>query len=347
MKGNHESLVSLAERVEAIERSKEDFLVPGPKLTMADPESLTIDGGAGYHMTPTAHGQLATKLTIPKKYYDFIGSIPGLREHNVNTLLGCDTRRHMVRTLEGTARAVLSDKFKPLDNMQVLEAFLPTLSEHRDLQVHSCSLTDDKLYLQLVYPRLQGEVAKGDVVQYGLTLTNSEVGKSSINVESWFLRLMCINGMVGKSLMHKYHVGRAIGNEEEDFSIYQHDTLLADVQAMKLRMRDVIANALTEVSFAKALQSFREAANDEIENPQRTVENVTQRFGFSEETKGSILKGLIHESTVQGSINRWGLANSITALAHDIENPDRAYDMEKIGNDIIELSPSQWKELSA
>jgi hypothetical protein len=48
-----------------------------------------------------------------------------------------------------------------------------------------------------------------------------------------------------------------------------------------------------------------------------------------------------------GQLNRWGLANSITALAHDIESPERQHDLEKIGYDIITLSPSQWEEVAA
>lgn len=87
---------------------------------------------------------------------------------------------------------------------------------------------------------------------------------------------------------------------------------------------------------------MKAAAEDRIEKPQAMMKNVTQRFGLSEDHGDMILSNMIEE----GNLSRWGLANGITALAKSIENMDRQYEYEKLGNAIIELPKSEWKNLA-
>jgi len=43
--------------------------------------------------------------------------------------------------------------------------------------------------------------------------------------------------------------------------------------------------------------------------------------------------------------SQWDVANAITALAHDSDNPDKAYDFEVLGNDLVKFTDSQWEKL--
>src|SRR2546423_1016228 len=91
--------------------------------------------------------------------------------------------RRMVRTLEGNARAFLSDRYRPLDHDEILERVLPALGEFDlDWSQSSLEVTDQRLYMKLVNPHVEADVEVGDPVQAGVLVTNSEIGMGSFSV---------------------------------------------------------------------------------------------------------------------------------------------------------------------
>ena len=192
----------------------------------------------------------------------------------------------------------------------------------------------------MIFPRIEGEVEKGDVVQAGITLTNSETGQGSVDVSTFLYRLVCSNGMVGESLLHKYHAGRKVGDDIEDYNIYADDTIKAELKSFELRFRDILKHAISEVGFQDQLTKLRKAAGVTVEKPKEAVEEVTRRYLLNNEESDKLMNNFFGEKKTV-----WGLANSLTALAKTIENPDRQYYFECIGNDIV-LKPDQWKEVA-
>jgi len=345
MKGNFTSLTEFAQELERREAAKNDYLVDTRNMSMLpNGETLRIEEAGEFSINDFAHRQLADRLQIPKKYYDRMAALPGLRAQNVNQWFDGKPEKRLVRTLDQTARAFLSDRYRPIDNHFIMNAIAPVLYEHNDLQIMSEGLSETHLYLQMKFPKLSGEVKKGDVVQAGITLTNSEVGAGAFNIRSMDWVLACTNGMIGESLIRKYHVGRRIGGDTEDYDIFQDDTIKAELESYRLRMRDILKHALSEAEFSNRLVLLRNADSDKIEKPVGTVENVTKRFLFSENENESILNNLM---TRGEQPSRWGLSNAITALAHKQDNLDRQFEYERIGNDIITLKPSEWEVLKA
>ena len=343
MNGNYKSLTEFAQELDRREQVKEDYIVPNTVLQMENPNSITIGGSKIYNLNTVAHAQLADKLNIPKKYYDRLKEVPGLREQNVNAWLTGDSR-HLIRTLDGEARAILSDAYKPMDNSLIMQGALPVLQSIPDLKVRTQALTDTKMYLQFTIPGLRAEVTPGDVVEYGVTLTNSEVGHGAVNVQTFLYRLVCSNGMVRNSLLNQRHVGRKLGGSTEDYSLFKHDTIVAELESFKLRFRDTLGAALTDIEFHKHVDALRTAAGDMIERPDTVIKNVTQRFNLTQEEGESILVNMVQNN----GLSRWGLANGITAQCHIAGVPvDRQYQFESIGSDIIDLTPNEWQALTA
>ena len=343
MKGNFQSLVEFAEEVERQEKVKQDYLVSTSAMKMKGTKVLEIEGVGAFKINDFAHWQIAGKLDIPKKYYDKMLEIPGLRAKNVNAWFSKFPEKRLVRTLDGNVRAFLSNRYKPMDNFLALNAVFPVLKEHGDLEIKCVALTDRRMYLQMLFPKLKGEVRVGEIVRAGVTIVNSEVGVSSFDVKSFAEVLKCKNGLVGESILRRYHVGRRVGDDIEDYNIFQSDTIKAEIESFKLRLRDVMKYALSEKGFQKRLKKMKQSTKDGISDLQKTVENVTKRFEFSKEEGNRILTNIAKE----GDLTRWGISNGITALAHEIENQDRQYDVEKIGQMVIDLEPKQWKLLAA
>jgi len=149
--------------VERIESIKNDYLVLSNNIRMFDDNSFAVND-MNFGINSFAHGQVAEKLSIPKKYYDAMEAIPGLRTINVNEWLReKQDSKYLVRTLDGTARAFLSDRYRPIDNYDVLSSFLPVIKGMDvKIQPNTLSLTETKMYIPVIFPTLEGEVKKGD-----------------------------------------------------------------------------------------------------------------------------------------------------------------------------------------
>ncbi len=246
--------------------------------------------------------------------------------------------------MDGTVRAFLSDRYRRLDNYDLMEAILPALSQVPSLSISSCELTDHKLYLKAVTPKVQAKV-RGDVVQAGIVISNSEVGLGAFTVEPMVLILSCMNGMIAPAYgQKKYHIGRRVQAEEMAARIFSDETLAADDRAFWLKARDIVQGALAETIFGMIVDDMRRATENKIEgNPVRAVEILSKQVGFNDAEQDGVLHHLIESA----DLTMMGLSQAITRTSQDVSDYDRATDLERIGYDVITLKPDEWKTISA
>ena len=81
------------------------------------------------------------------------------------------------------ARALLSDRYRRIDNMEIASAVLPLFAGQADMQVMSCEVTENRMYLKIVNKRLEMDVVPGDTVQGGVIISNSVVGLGAVSVQ--------------------------------------------------------------------------------------------------------------------------------------------------------------------
>ena len=144
-----------------------------------------------------AHRQIGTHLKIPAAYYDkMLEKYPQLLAQNVNAWFQREPSVRMVRTIEGTARAFLSNRYRRIDNLDIAGIVLPVLQDMEGMHFESCQLTESRMYIKVVNTRLEAEVVPGDIVQSGIIISNSEVGLGSVNIQPLVYRLVCSNGTV-------------------------------------------------------------------------------------------------------------------------------------------------------
>lgn len=340
------SLQELAAEVDRQSRSKKDYLADSRAVQMDT--DLTLRGvNGGMPLRPTAHAQLAATLGIPKAYYDRMQEeAPELLAHNVNRWLHTRPQRKLVRTLDGSIRAILSDSYRPLDNYDLMEAVLPKISELA-CRVVSCEVTENRFYLKAITDKVTGEVKPGDRVQAGLVVSNSEVGQGSLRVEALDYRLVCANGMVRESAIRKTHLGRNGGRGhdaiEDAREFFRDETRLADDRAFFLKVQDAVGAMFDPKRFESRLLQYRDAGERPITaDPVAVVEQVADRYALVQEERSSVLRHLIQG----GDLSEWGLANAITRTAEDAKDYDRASELESFGGKVIELSPSEWRQLA-
>lgn len=305
-----------------------------------------IEIGGDHRLQPNVvfDGQLARELRIPKVYYDRMKKeSPMLLDDNINEWLQAPEyreKRRMVRALGTTARAYLSNSYRPLDNYDLANAVLPAVQDLR-LEVKSSQITDHRMYIQAVSPRLRGEVKVGDEVQAGIVISNSEVGEGSLRIEYLIWRLICLNGMITGDVLRRTHVGRSkIGDIDIGVQEYYRDsTRQLDDAAFFSKVRDAVEYTVSQKAFDATLASLRDSADVKIAKPKEAVEVITKKLELNSGEQEGLLESLING----GDLSVWGMANAVTALAHKVEDYDRSVELERAGKSVIELPKKQWE----
>lgn len=348
------SLTELAMEIERQSKAKRDYLLDTRNMMMdADAENTMIslrNDKTGetiiLGINEVAHNQIGSNLGIPSKYYDKMRhENPELLAQNVNSWFQKDPKRRMVRTLDGVTRAFLSDRYRRIDNAEIASAVLPIIADMPDAKIESCEVTDERMYIKVVNPRLTTEVVPGDIVQSGMMITNSEVGLGSMTIQPLVYRLVCKNGMVvNDAKTRKYHVGR--GNEAlEDFTLYSDATLMADDRALLMKVQDTVKAVVDQTRFDKVVQMMKQAKDAKIvtANIPAMVELAGTDFGYTKKEGEGILDYLIRG----GDLTLYGLANATTRFAQDVPSYDRSTALESVGYSILGMSAVQWNKLNA
>ena len=342
------SLIELATELQRRATAKVDYLADTREVgfVAATGKAALVVNHQGYETTAVANDQIAERTGIPIKYFDrMLENAPALLEANVRHWFAEQPERRMVRTLDGKARAFLSDRYRRIDNEEVAEAVLPILLDSGDdIRIESADVTETRMYLKAVFPRLEGEVQPGDVVQSGVVISNSEIGLGAVSVQPLVFRLVCTNGMIARDAgLNRYHVGRrnGVGNQVE--LLLRDETKAADDRAFLMALQDVVKASLNRVQFDQLLHRLREATEGtRIQQPPKAVETLGKAFSLSEGERTSVLENLIRGR----DYSRWGLLNAVTAVAENTASYDRATQLEETGGKILDLNVTDWRRIA-
>lgn len=359
------TLTELAQEIERQAAAKVDYIadtrklemVVGPQLsdpaaTMNDRPRVELNMHNGKTTTmrigELAHRQIGERVGIPAKYYDrMLVDAPDLLAANVNRWFQQDPEKRMVRTLDGSARAFLSNKYQRIDNVHLAEVVLPVLLDTPDVQIMSAEITERKLYIKAVTHAVRGEVRSrrvGDFVEAGVMISNSEVGLGAVSILPFFHFLVCTNGMVrNKDGMRSSHVGTKLDGDENLAEILADDTRKVMDRAVLLKVRDVVRAAMDQAAFSRAIEQMQATTEQRIVgNPAVAIEVLANDFALGEGEKTSVLRHLIEGA----DLSRYGLMNAITRTAEDVTSYDRATEIETLGGRLLDLPAANWNRIA-
>ena len=323
---------------------KRDYISPSSSLSLRPDGRTLAMGEKNFSTTDLFHRQVASTLNIPSKYYDLMQrEKPALLAENVNEWMATKDQNYMVRSLSGVARALLSDRYRRIDNLEVAGAVLPLFAGVPGMQVMSAEVTSQKLYLKVVDTRR--EVAcVGDKVQFGIVVSNSEVGLGAVSVQPLVYTLACTNGMIVNSLgERKTHVGRAAKGVDDGWEVMSDEAREAEDKAFLLRLRDITNAAFDEARQGMIVERLEEAAGARITGKvTEVVEIVGKDYGLSNLEQDGVLKYLIEG----GDLSLYGLSNAVTRYSQDVESYDRATALEGMGWQMATMEPRKWKEIN-
>ena len=218
-------LSELQQRIQQDDAGKWDLTVPRDRLALSYGRLVLPEEHLDEHpelltLSPWATAQACQRLGIPAPYFARCSAPLQDAQFNHWAWRTGDEPDEEVDGRTGTprpwllrcqgegVRAVLSDRYAPLDNAELLGILIPLLEGR--FEVRSIALTPESLHLRLVDPRLCREVLPNDRLMVGVHVANSEVGKRAVTVDALVWRLVCLNGLVrlvrGKSLLRRRHV---------------------------------------------------------------------------------------------------------------------------------------------
>ena len=148
---------------------------------------------------------------------------------------------------------------------------------------------------------------------------------------------------VNEARTRRNHIGR-VNSSDENFLLYSEATIAADDKAFIMKVQDTVRAAVDEARFAKLLGKLRESTDKKLNTADLpgVVKLASSSMGITDAESEGVLQRLI-EGT---DYTLYGLANAVTRHSQDVENYDRATELESIGYDILSMPAGTWRRIN-
>lgn len=314
-------------------------------------------------LTPNAHRQLAQKCNIPLTYYKRMmeAGYVELMTENVNAWIETKDKR-LIRTLDGRVRAILSDRYKIIDNYDLLFLSLKKFKE-AGANISRIDLSDTHMYIKALNPEMSVDIAeykkstdwrqrvmdeghqwldaddpRSDILQGGIVIKNSEVGASRFSIEPYVLRLKCNNGLIGTEKFQRTH----LGSEMEIGEVFKDRTKALADETLWAKVEDFIDAAMNPEIFQEwIINGMGPKTTETIAEPTEAIDNVVGKYKLSDNMKKNILDNFVKEQDT----TQWGLLNAMTATARDLGSYDHQIELEKVAGELSEMTVTDMNKI--
>lgn len=268
-----------------------------------------------------------------------------------------DDRKFLIRAFRddsggtGIARALLSDSYKMIDNLDALTAALDGVKASGvPVDIVACDLTERRMTVKIAAPQVRAyapELLRGyrspfsgasgtenPTVFAGFVLSNSETGGGAFTLTPRIVVQVCSNGMVvTKDVLRAVHLG---GKMDEGLIRWSDDTVQKTTELITARTRDAVATFL-DVEYVKAvIARLEDAGSKKVGDAVATVTQVAKKLSFTE----AQTKGVLDFFVQGGQMTAAGVMNAVTAYAQTVDDADVAFDLEAAGLRALELAAS-------
>jgi len=248
--------------------------------------------------------QLLQRVEYPNKLYDRLPK--QLNILNLNWLIqnGAYDKEVLFRIYdEHKVRALMSSKFQPLDDLELLELVAPYCNEG---VVRWWADNELATHVSVSFPNYGVEIRKGDVVEHGIHISNSEVGARSVVIASYVYRLRCLNGQ--------------IGGGDEDFFRFRHI-------GNKNRFQQAVSSAVESAMLGafRITAQFQDALKKQIDKPFELIESISKNENLTVEQYKATLDAYLNE----GGGTLFDVSQSFSTAAHNFDG-DESFALQRV-----------------
>lgn len=353
-----------------------DVVVPASSIVMEgttirfdDPvlsDTGVTDIRGVYSPTSVADEGFSEKLEIDLRYLRKCKyKAPGLYQDNLQTWLDRDDRNFLLRLFkandldQGVLRAVLSDRYRVIDNLDVA---LAVLSGIRDAGIENpvidADLTERRMIVRVAVPQIavyaadflkgyrnpfdgtdagrgwtpdairraalaEGHDVQDKVVFAGFVFSNSEVGEGAFNITPRIIIGPCTNGLqLQAEVQSKPHLGAKLDNGVIRWS---QETIQKNLALITSQTKDAVTTFLDKDYVTRQVELLHEQGNTKLKQPQGVITAVSKKFGFTEAQANEIMGHFIRG----GQTTALGVAQAFTSVSQGIVDGDVAWEMER------------------
>jgi hypothetical protein len=327
--------------------------VPHDQLAAAAALRVTIsDDDRQPHLlfpneTKPMHGhafdQLAERLGLPRTYAHGLletvdkvaeGQKPDpwrarLLEHAFAQHLQHSPDRYLVRSVDGMAKGVLSDRFKRYDSRPLLEAFAEGCAQVGAVPVDGVG-GEVRLAVRAIIPTVL-EPVPGEFVTLGLEWRNSDFGAGAYAINAYLLRCACLNGVVVSREIRAVHVGGRL----DESTLWSDRTKDLDLKTLVSQTRDAVAGLLGEKGREDLFASIQRAHAAEI-TPETAGRTLAKKLTKAE--TGSVIEAFKGDDVVNlpPVQSRYRLSQAISWLANrDGTSEERRLELQTVAGDVM------------
>lgn len=339
-------------------------------------QQITEDGvtecAGAYTPTRAAEALIAGKLGIHGSYLTRMRETARLSlwDTNVNAWLHgsdgqpADPRNFMMRLLRaddgtsGVLRAMLSDTFRRIDNLDVLMSALNGIHESgADVNVTGCDLTDSRMYARVEAPGIQAlapeflknyrnpftgapdedlkrweQIAGREGMGYdgggapvmfaGFVISNSEIGQGRFSITPRIVVQICRNGLTIKAeALTEIHRGT---RQDEGVIAWSDETQAKELALVTSKVKDAVRTFLSPDYLTGKIAQWEAEAGTPLANPAAVVKEVVKASAFPNDYEDEILAMF----TRGGQVTAGGVAQAFTAAAQTVTDAELAALME-------------------
>jgi len=369
-------LAEVAAALQSRRTMADDYVVPARSLALNDDGQLIISEQMPegilplerpHDLTTVASSQLAERCDIPLPYWRRMAE--GHRDllaANANYWLQRDGRSFLVRTLRhpddtdqpGLARAVLSNTYKVMDDLDVLMAALDGIQQaglNPDTVVIRVDLTERRMVARIEAPEIavlapQLLAAYRDprtgnsgrdypVMHAGLTVSNSEVGHGKFVIKPRPVVQVCRNGMTREAdAIRNVHLGARL---DEGLVRWSDEAYARTLELVRVKARDAVATFLDTAYLDRVVADLEVLAGHQLADPMGAIQYVGRQLAFTVDQERSILAAFIQG----GDTSALGVAQAISYVALDQDlDGDTAHDLESValrGAELAAAAPTR------
>lgn len=329
-------------------------------------EDGVTDPNGRYVPTVVGHETLGARLDIPARYLKRLAADrTDLYDENVNGLLrgaadgfdlatgdetfpndGPTALYRLLRSDDaienrGVLRAVLSPRYRTIDDFDVLLAMLKGLNQSGiDLTPDNfkADLTPRRMIVRVRAPQVEAlapELLKGyrspyrsageesPIVFAGFRMTNSEVGGGAFSITPEITVLACDNGMtITKKATREVH----LGGELPEGIQWSDETRRRNVELVASKTADTVRSFLSTGFLETTIKELEADAGVELADPAATITAVAKDKAmlFSDTEAAGILGMFVRG----GQMTSGGVLHAVTAFSQTVPDADRAHDLE-------------------
>ena len=316
-------------------------------------------------MKRAAYHQLAERTSppMPTRFFDaLMEERPNRLADLVNGLHADDPKKRLVRCLDNEIRAWLSNSYRVLDNLDIAFTCMEE-AQKKNAQVFEADLSDRRMRIKfttqdvwdkidvtqrsgpqggwfagaignrdlmgktIMGARIREELPGGPgTIHPVVTALNSETGHGGFHIRIGLLLGMCFNVATLETVVSRVHLG-----ERLDEGMFSQETISAESKAIMLKARDAVRAAFDQNKFAAMVAKAKAAQADKLEAPGAAIDNIIATGAVNEEQREALLMYFHRDYDP----TRFGLAQAVSRLAQDLDDPDDAGELENLAGKII------------